>query len=405
MRSRPTCVLISGQLDVAGQVLLASGLYAVWCFIDEYGRECFRRRVVPPLDCRRVGLGVGVSAGRALLLPMLEYSQTGARMARRSQGEEERPPVGLAALPQTVLPDMYGSTQDGSFSHASQKVEGNQLESSAATYTGLLATLLVAPLAWCSRRHRSINVFWVRPGVPRLELVSGRAGGRRSAAGAGTEHDVAQPLRLRHVVRHSRHDGRRAGRVVAGRRAVAAVVLGPIALLAMLLLWCVYRTVVLPETDRNPTRARRPAGATMCRGSPIWRRCDGSKRPSSARYAVAAVLCVLGIAGWLLLWLRVKWRPWLLPVLAALLLADLLWFAYGRSAQCDPALYYPRIPALESGEGGARPDHRIPLPAGDTRPDARSARHSRLRRRGPGPVDRLDGHRRGPASRRSCPMP
>src|SRR5262249_25375613 len=33
--------------------------------------------------------------------------------------------------------------------------------SAAATYTGLLATLLLAPLAWCSRRHRSINAFWL----------------------------------------------------------------------------------------------------------------------------------------------------------------------------------------------------------------------------------------------------
>ena len=31
----------------------------------------------------------------------------------------------------------------------------------------------------------------------------------------------------------------------------------------------------------------------------------------------------------------------------SLLLADLLWFAYDRSAQCDPSLYYPQIPALE----------------------------------------------------------
>ena len=31
------------------------------------------------------------------------------------------------------------------------------MESSAAAYAGVLATLLVAPLAWCSRRHRSIN--------------------------------------------------------------------------------------------------------------------------------------------------------------------------------------------------------------------------------------------------------
>ena len=30
-----------------------------------------------------------------------------------------------------------------------------------------------------------------------------------------------------------------------------------------------------------------------------------------------------------------------------LLLGDLLWFGYGRSAQCDPALYYPKIPVLD----------------------------------------------------------
>ena len=28
-------------------------------------------------------------------------------------------------------------------------------------------------------------------------------------------------------------------------------------------------------------------------------------------------------------------------------MGDLLWFAYGRSAQCDPALYYPSLPVLE----------------------------------------------------------
>jgi hypothetical protein len=28
-------------------------------------------------------------------------------------------------------------------------------------------------------------------------------------------------------------------------------------------------------------------------------------------------------------------------------LGDLLWFAYGRSAQCDPALYFPPVPVLE----------------------------------------------------------
>ena len=30
-------VLLSGQMDIAGQVLLASGIYAVWCHFDQYG--------------------------------------------------------------------------------------------------------------------------------------------------------------------------------------------------------------------------------------------------------------------------------------------------------------------------------------------------------------------------------
>jgi len=32
-------------------------------------------------------------------------------MVQRSEGVEERPPVGLAALPQVVLPDLYGQVQ------------------------------------------------------------------------------------------------------------------------------------------------------------------------------------------------------------------------------------------------------------------------------------------------------
>jgi hypothetical protein len=58
------------------------------------------------------------------------------------------------------------------------------------------------------------------------------------------------------------------------------------------------------------------------------------------------MLCDLGIIGWLLLWLRPAWSARAIPVLGILLMGDLLWFAHDRSAQCDPALYYPRIPVL-----------------------------------------------------------
>jgi hypothetical protein len=67
---------------------------------------------------------------------------------------------------------------------------------------------------------------------------------------------------------------------------------------------------------------------------------------------VAGVLCGLGVAGWLVLWFRTKLPRWFLPLLGTFLAADLLWFAYNRSAQCNPSLYYPGIPALEEVRKG-----------------------------------------------------
>ena len=43
-----------------------------------------------------------------------------------------------------------------------------------------------------------------------------------------------------------------------------------------------------------------------------------------------------------------------MPLAGLLLLADLLWFAYGRNEQCEWSLYYPRIPVLGRGCHGCR---------------------------------------------------
>ena len=39
--------------------------------------------------------------------------------------------------------------------------------------------------------------------------------------------------------------------------------------------------------------------------------------------------------------------------------SDLLWFGCGRNVQCDPALYYPRIPTLEEVAKAAPPGRII----------------------------------------------
>jgi hypothetical protein len=63
-------------------------------------------------------------------------------------------------------------------------------------------------------------------------------------------------------------------------------------------------------------------------------------------YLVGALLCGLAAGGWLTLWSG-RWRGWLAPLAGTLWLVELLWYAYGVNAQCDPKLYYPPIPALQ----------------------------------------------------------
>jgi hypothetical protein len=64
-------------------------------------------------------------------------------------------------------------------------------------------------------------------------------------------------------------------------------------------------------------------------------------------YATEAFLCALSLAAWLFLWLRKTPRPWLVALSGFVMVADLVWFGFGRAAQCDPALYYPPVPVLE----------------------------------------------------------
>lgn len=347
-----TClVLISGPLDVAGQVLLTSGLYAVWCFIDEYGRECFGRRSVQAAAAVTSAWILGFLLAAPHLLPILEYSRTGSRMARRGQGEEERPPVGIVALPQTVLPDMYGTTQRGSLwmpptDEKGRPLEGNQLESAAATYTGLLATMLAAPLAWCSRRHRSINIFWTVLAVFAL----------------GWCLDIpfiVGILRMPglNMMSHNRFVFAASFAILA----MAAIGLNElwqgsiqrqwwfmawIALQAILLLWCVNRTLFLPDVLATDLKVmvesgRYPPGITNAAGV------EQAQDIFRNAYGMASLLCILSFVGWLLLWFQGRWSSGFRTLVAGVLVADMLWFAYDRSAQCDPALYFPRIPALE----------------------------------------------------------
>jgi hypothetical protein len=338
-------VLTSGQLDVGGQVLLASGLYAVWCLIDAYRKgQPFWKAGKAGLALA-IGWGLGFMLAAPYLLPVLEYTQTGARMAQRSAGMEERPPVGLPALPQMVLPKMYGSLERGS-APSFPKGQENFPESTAAAYTGLLATLFVAPLAWCSRRHRSANLFWLALGFLALGWSL-------------NVPLVVNFLRLPglNMMSHNRLVFAATFAILA----LAAVGLDalwcgraqwrwwfwlPAALSAGLCVWCIAQALSLPQAVGRRIAAEVLQGHNVgwihdlqgVRQVQEWYKCA---------YASEALLCALGLALWLLVWLRKAPRPWLIPGLGFLMAADLIWFGFGRAAQCDPVLYYPPIPVLE----------------------------------------------------------
>jgi hypothetical protein len=337
--------LTSGQLDVAGQVLLVSGCFAAWCWLDEYRKQCFSARARQTLILLAAGWGLGFMLATPYTLPALDYARNGARTAKRSAGAEERPPVGLPALPQVVLPRMYGTSERGSLPLFPEN-QFNLQESSAATYAGMVATLFLAPIAFCSRRHRSVNCFLVLlaffglswclnvPGVvtvlrlPGLNMMSynrlvfAASFAILSMAAIGME-----------VLWQREYPWRRWSWL-------------PLLVLAGLCAWCAYRAIVLPE----PIKSELGAGIAQGKQTKYVHDLEGVRAVQSwyARSsAVAAVLAVLGLAGWLYVWRRRISQPAFFPLLGAVMVGDLLWFSFGRYPQTDPALYYPRLPVLE----------------------------------------------------------
>jgi len=335
--------IISAAPDVAGQVLLTTGLYAVWRFIAHYRRLGFKRDSAIAFASVTVGWALGILMSLPLLLPMLEYSQTGLRMMNRGSGSEERPPVGLEALPQIVLPEMYGLTQAGSL----RIVSGNRPESSVGAYAGLIATLLVAPLAWLSRRHRSLLIVWTLLGflglswalnvpilvdllrMPGLNMMSHNRFVFATSFAILTMAAIGLDLLLRGEV---------------SRRNWLWV---PAGVLVILLGWCAYRTMYLPEPlatqlpdavlNKGQVLANNPAPNAIFEVQANFR----------LSYGVATVLSAIALAGWLILWSRTKLTRLSGRIFAALMIVELLWFAYGVNAQCEPWMYYPRIPALQ----------------------------------------------------------
>jgi hypothetical protein len=344
-------VLVSGQIDMAALVLLVSGLFALWCLYEVHGRQIFRRNVGKAVLILTLGWGLGFLLAAPNLLPVIEYAKTGYRMSQRFNGKQERPPTGLAALPQAVLPDMYGTHKKDSLPMYMSLGEPNLPESSAAAYAGVLATLLAAPLAWCSRRHRSMNVFWTVLAVLGLSWCLDLP-------------VMVHFLRLPGVnmLSYNRLVFATAFAILALTAIGIETLLNgecswrrwfwlPAALLAGLCFWCIYRAMFLPEPLATGIQKMILAGRDI-----VVKDIDGLRQIQasfSSYYKISAGWCGTGLMLWFILRFRLLGRRILAPLIGVLLVGDLLWFSHGRNYQCDPALYYPEIPVLRDVAGAA----------------------------------------------------
>lgn len=338
-----TCaVACNRQLDIAAQALIVSGLYGIWRLFDTYGRQCLGRLARKAGLLLLAGWLLGLALAAPYIMPVAEYSMTGSRRAERAAGFEERVPNGISALPLLVLPDANGATRKGSY-----PLPGPfQIESMAAAYAGLVATLFLAPLAWRVRRHRSFAGFATALGyvalawcldvggivmilrLPGLNLMSHNrlvfaASFAILAMAAVGLDSLAEP-----------DTGRRLWRYVAA------------ALMAGLSSWWLYRAGHLPEpvaTEIVKLFAEGKASRWIHEAAGVGEVHSWFRRV----YLVGALLAVATCACWLLFARLATWRPWATAAVAAVMFLDMLWFAHDRSAQSDPAFYYPRVPLLD----------------------------------------------------------
>ena len=317
--------LVSGHVDIAVLALAVSGLFAAWTVLRglrdrEFHWDNYRR-----IGVLLAGWLIGVMLAAPELLPALEYIKTGSRLAKRGSGQEERPPIGLVSLPQLVLPHIYGTSEKDSF-RIVPKSEGNIVETPAAGYCGLLATIAIAPLAFGSRRHRHIAIFFIAVAFVGMAWCLNIPG-----------FVEAMRLPLINVLPYNRFVFATAfGIISLSAIGLDAVFSGEVrwhptyyvfvGLSALLAGWCIFRGFNPP-----PAIAKLPGDI---------------QRWFFRMYLSGAVICLAAFGTWASIRFAKRSFRTVAVFVGLLAFGELLFFGYGRASQCDPQLYYPRLVAL-----------------------------------------------------------
>lgn len=333
-------LILCGGLDVGGLVLVTTGLYALWLLAADDLRHKRWRRACSAGGGITAAWLLGFILATAYWLPLQEYFRTGARLQARVSGAQERPPVGVSALPAVVLPDVYGSDRADSLPLVES---GNRLEGSAGACAGLLALFWLAPLAWFHSRFRQECLFFTLLAVAGLgwtlnlpgfeQVLSTRPFNMLSynrwvfatsdavlvLAAVGLDYLLTCPLKF-----HRRF-------------------LVPVLVTGAFGVWCLFRFLELPEPLQSEMEAAIRQGRA---GGLSLDRLRAAQRSFTLCYAIGAALSLAAEIGWLAAGKSTRSRVWCRWAIVALLPAQLIWFAWLERRQADRALYFPKVAAL-----------------------------------------------------------
>jgi hypothetical protein len=328
------------RLDVAGHEMIACGLWGAWFLAD--GRDRFR-------TCDwwwRAGAltsawALALALAAPYVLPALEYTAEGVRPQQRAAGAEERPPVGLEAFPQLIVPACDGLKQPTWPWLGNVPVQ----ETGAAGYAGLIATLALFPLAWSARRHRTTLALLIALIVISCSWLLNLAG-------------VVLVLRLPilNSLSHNRFVFVFSACVLMGAsvgldRLFKAEPLSGWALRFALLalggcaIWSLYRSVA-PPGFHQPREYQNVVTQALNRRQDVAAAVKTAEEKLAGVYVKTSALCLAAMGALIVVRVRPKAAAWVGVGLALLQGAELLSFAAIARLQCDGSLYYPQIPGL-----------------------------------------------------------